>query len=58
MKERDRLRLALETGFSTKTVSNWQSGKRVNESTHRSLSDACEKLGIVVEQKDEVIANG
>jgi hypothetical protein len=39
-----RLKLALETGFSLRTIEKWAQGQQVSESTDRALKKASESL--------------
>jgi hypothetical protein len=52
MKQTDRMKLALETGISLSTVSNWDKGKGVSESMDRALMKACSELGLKKENED------
>jgi hypothetical protein len=40
----NRLKLALETGFSLRTIEKWSDGKKVAESTDRALKKASSEL--------------
>lgn len=44
--KRDRLRLALETELSDRTIEKWLAGQRVNDSTSAALNRAAKNLGI------------
>lgn len=53
MKNRDKLRLALETSFSVKTIDRWASGERVSDATASALSKSAKAIGINVEPRGE-----
>lgn len=40
----NRLKLALETGFSLRTIEKWSQGEKVAESTDRALKKASNEL--------------
>jgi phage terminase Nu1 subunit (DNA packaging protein) len=48
----NRLKLALETGFSLRTIEKWSQGKPVSESTDRALLKAASELGLAPENTD------
>jgi hypothetical protein len=43
---RDKMRLAIETSISLKTIDKWLKGARVNEANQRALERAVKALGI------------
>lgn len=60
MEKRDRLRLALETGFTLQTIVKWERGGKVAYPTEIALMRAASELGLIREDeapRDEV-ANG
>jgi hypothetical protein len=54
MKERDKLRLALETAISMSTIEKWVKGVRINEGNSLALSRAVKSLGIQFQQTEPV----
>ena len=50
MTQRERMRMALETGFSLMTVTKWDQGKTVAESTGKALTKAAKELGILSQE--------
>lgn len=44
--KRDKIRLALETELSHRTIEKWVNGQRVNDSTAAALNRAVKNLGI------------
>ena len=47
MKQRDRMRLSIETSVSLSTITKWDKGEKVSEATEKSLRRAMSALGIV-----------
>lgn len=45
MNSRDRMKLAIESGFALATVIKWDQGKQVTDSTETALTKAAKEFG-------------
>ena len=51
IRERERIKLAAETGFSLRTVSKWATSKPVTASTDKALREAAKRLKIELREE-------
>lgn len=51
MTEKNRMRLALATGYALRTVARWAKGGHVSDTTNQELLKAASELGIVRENE-------